>query len=595
MRFRNRIKILTLAILGVLLLPVFLPTSPTVNPHPVMASYNPAPANRFHSPLSSMALIAVTGARPNLQSAASATARSTDPSSLKTIQQNALRFIIDNSYFPQSETTIAVDPANPNHVVGGFNDAKFLTCFVLPADCGTAIPASLSGFTTSTDGGRSVAKSGSIPNLNITGTLLDSWGDPSVAATVDGNFFYASLAINPFSSFDGNGILIAESNPNLFNPNVTCTTPVSNSTSNPCWKSILVYGNVGFPVLNLDDKDRIAVDRNPSSPFYGSVYVGWDHFTEFGESASFLARCDSNLTTCTMLSGAGQPLLSGTDPVIAWTTPITDKNGNVHVAWCNFGTFLTFGPVYCRVNSSPPGGTSFGTPQNILSYMGTGTNLPTDTIVIGWASEQFRVASGLISIAADTSPKSNNLYFTTEVCTSGHYYAISSAILPVPPDNPGDCGQSAVVLSRSTDNGLTWSSPTTLSHPSVNDQPFVTVDSQTGTVYAVYYTTQYDPFNHRIDVVASTSNNAGQTFHQQRVTSVSNEPDSDPNMYNYLVSSGFGGSFTLPQYGDYFEATAMGGTLWVLFTGNYAVEAGTFQADPFLATFNQNGPPPAVP
>jgi hypothetical protein len=594
-RFPNKIKILTLAILGVLLLPAFLPISLVTNRHPVMVSYNPAPANRFHSPLSSMGLIAVTGARPNAQSPISATSRSTDPSSLKTIQQNALRFIIDNSYFPQSETTIAVDPANQNHVLGGFNDGKFLACFVLPADCGSAVPASLSGFTVSTDGGRSVAKSGSIPDLNITGTTLDSWGDPSVAATVEGNFFYASLAIDPFGSFDGNGIMIAESNPNLFNPSVSCTTSVSNSSFNPCWKAVFVYGSVGFPVFSFDDKDRIAVDRNPSSPFFGSVYVGWDHFTEFGESASYLARCDRNLVSCTMLSGAGQPLLSGSDPLVSWTTPLTDNNGNVHVAWCNFGTFLTFGPITCKTNSAPPGGTTFGTPSNILSYMGPGTNLPTDTIILGWATEQFRVASGLFSIAADTSLKSNNLYFTTEVCTSGHFYAFSSAILPVPPDNPGDCGQSAVLLSRSTDNGLTWSSPNTLSRPSVNDQPFVTVDSQTGTVYVVYYTTQYDPFNHRTDVVASTSSNAGQTFHQQRITNVSNEPDSDPNMYNYLISAGFGGSFTLPQYGDYFEATALAGTLWVLFTANYAVEAGTFQTDPFLATLNQNGPPAIVP
>ena len=155
-------------------------------------------------------------------------------------------------------------------------------------------------------------------------------------------------------------------------------------------------------------------------------------------------------------------------------------------------------------------------------------------------------------------------------------------------DNPGDCGQSAVLFTQSTDGGRSWSSPTTLSHPAVNDQSYVTVDSQTGTIYDVYYTTQYDTFNHRIDVVASTSNNLGKTFSQQRVTSVSNEPDSDPNMYDYIVRSGFGGSFTVPQYGDYFEATALGGTLWVLFTGNYAVEAGTFQTDPFLAVSHQS-------
>jgi hypothetical protein len=586
MRILNACKIITLLSLGLLLLPALIPTSPTTHVNPVMASYNPAPANNFHSPLSSAALIAVIGARPNAQSLTSLTtsSQSADPSSLRTIQQNAVRFIIDNSYFPQSETSIAIDPANPSHIVGGYNDAKFFFCPPLPADCGSSIPFSLSGFTTSTDGGKSPAKSGHLPDLNVTGNTLISWGDPSLAATVDGNFFYASIAINPFNSIFGNGIMIAKSNSNLFNPTVPCINTVEIFT-NPCWKTLFIYGKTSFPAFTFEDKDRISVDRNQSSPFYGSVYIGWDHFFESGLSAAYLARCDNNLDSCTMLSGGSQPPLSGSDPFVGWTTPVIDKNGNVYVAWCNFGTFTTFGPVSCRVSSSPPGGTSFSAPHNIFSYMGSGTTLPSDTVVIGWATEQFRTAPGLISMASDLSQKSNNVYFTTTVCTLGHYDRFRPPA-PVAFDNPGNCGQSAVVYSKSTDGGLSWSSPATLSKPAVNDQPFVTVDPETGAAYVVYYTTQYDPFNHRTDVVASTSVNSGFTFHQQRVTSVSNEPDSDPNMNNYLT--GFGGSFTAPQYGDYFEATAIGGTLWVLFTGNYAVEAGSFQTDPFLAV--QNGP-----
>src|SRR2546427_6333205 len=67
MRFPNSVKILTLSILGVLFVSAFLPTTATTNPKPVMASYNPAPANNFHAPLSSMALAALTNATPNIQ------------------------------------------------------------------------------------------------------------------------------------------------------------------------------------------------------------------------------------------------------------------------------------------------------------------------------------------------------------------------------------------------------------------------------------------------------------------------------------------------------------------------------------------------
>lgn len=495
---------------------------------------------------------------------------------------------MDNSALPQSETTIAIGSNNSSRVVGGFNDANFLLCGVIPLECGGSFAASLSGFTTSEDGGITVAKGDHIPDLDVNGTLLVSWGDPSLTASVDGNFFYASLAIDPRNPILGNGIMIAKSNSNLFNRNVSCTTTLFNLASNPCWTAVLVFARIGFPTFTFEDKDRIAVDRDPASPFFGSVYIGWDHFSIDGTSSSYLARCDGNLTSCMMVSGASQPILSGSDLFVAWTTPVVDKNGNVDVAWCNFGTFITFGPVNCKIRSSAPGGTGFGQTQSILSYMGPGTTLPNDTVVIGWATEQFRIASGLISIAVDTSPLSGNLYFSVQVCTSGHYYVIPREFTLGAADNPGNCGRSAVLFTRSIDSGLTWSSPVALSKPAVNDQPFITVDSTTGQLYVLYYTTQFDPFDHRTDVVASISGNGGQNFHQLRITKVSNEPDSDPNMYNYLVPNGLGSSFVVPQYGDYFEATARNGTLMVLFTANYAVEAGAFQTDPFLAVLFQS-------
>ena len=578
MRFPKVFLIVALASLSVLAFPGLMPSTSNNN-QLLKVSYNPIQANNFHSPLSPTGLIGVTKATSNVQNQASSSQTTSSSSGSTTIQQNALRFIIDNSYFPQTETTIAVDPNNPSHVVGGVNDLKFFFCGALPSDC-TVVPASVSGFTTSTDGGNSVAKSSDIPGIAPQGQFLASFGDPSVAASVDGNFFYASLAISP-TNF-ANGVMIAKSSGNLFNSGVSCTTSISHPLQNPCWNAVFIFGNLSSTANTFEDKELIAVDHNPASPFFGSVYISWDHFNADGTSNSYVARCNNSLSSCVMISGGGQPVVSGSDPFAAFATPAVDKNGNVYVTWCNYGTFTTFGPVSCRIRSSPPGGTSFGATTTILSFMGSGTTLPSDTVIIGWATEQFRTFS-IPSLAADLSPSSNNLYFTIQVCSSGHYYAFSPAVAPVAADNPGDCGVGSVLFSRSTNNGSSWSSPVILSQPTVNDQPYVTVDSVTGQVYDVYYTTQFDQFNHRIDVVASKSNNGGNTFSQVRVTSVSDEPNSDPNMYDYTVPSGFGGSMSVPQFGDYFQVTARAGTLWVLFTGNYAVEAGTFQSDPFLA------------
>lgn len=594
MRVIKACLISLIACLSVLIVPFTIDPANTAT---VMASYNPPSAHRFHAPISAMGLVGLANASRGLLNitspsiAGSTPASSPQPASLgpQTIRQNALRFIIDNSILPQSETSIAVDPNNSSRIVGGFNDANFLLCGAIPLECGGTIAASITGFTISDDGGITAAKTGHLPDLDVNGSFLVSWGDPSVAPSVDGNFFISSLAFQPANIVLGNGIMIAKSNSNLFDRNVPCTTTLFDPTTSPCWNARIVFAHLGFPVFTVEDKDRIAVDRDPNSPFFGSVYIAWDHFASDGTSSSYLARCDGSLIQCTMVSGGAQPTISGSDLFTAWTTPAVDKNGNVAVAWCNFGTFITFGPVNCRIRSSAPGGTAFGQTQNILSYMGTGTMLPDDTVIIGWATEQFRTGPGLISLAVDTSPLSGNFYFTTQICVSGHYYVIPREFTLGPADTPGDCGRSEVILARSTDGGATWSNPIAVSKPSVNDQSFASVDPTTGQLYVVYYTAQFDPFDHLIDVVAVISRDGGQTFHQIRVTKVSNEPNSDPNMYNYLIPAGLGSSFIVPQYGDYFEATANAGTLLVLFTANYAVEAGAFQTDPFLVAVRQNG------
>jgi hypothetical protein len=219
--------------------------------------------------------------------------------------------------------------------------------------------------------------------------------------------------------------------------------------------------------------------------------------------------------------------------------------------------------------------------------MGNNTALPDETVVLGYATEQYRVASSP-NMAVDASGKTNNLYFSIETCSSSpHFYVFlpSKLAFPLPTDNPGNCGQSQVLFSSSTNGGVTWSAPVDVSaSASVNSQPYVTVDQSNGDVYVLFYTTQFDAFNHRLDVVAQRSTDGGSSFNEIRVTSVSNEPDSDPAMYDYVTPAGFGGSFIVPQFGDYFQAIALGGKLWVLFTADYAAMRGTFQSDPFLVS-----------
>ena len=551
-------------------------------------SFNPGPSHRFHAPVSAMGIGAINrsvnphgGDAPHAASGAPAGNNGGSGSgglSSIPLPRNIIRFNTDQSYISQSETTVSVDPGNTRHVVGGVNDGRMFFCPVLPAsDCPSGFTQSLSGFTTSANGGRSVTFSDDIPGLTVNGDFLASWGDPMVAAAPGGNFYYSSLAISPTDT--SNGIQLSISNQKLWRNPASCTTPLVTPTVNPCWSTTFVFGFTGTSVATFEDKPMMAVDRDKNSPFYGDAYVGWDHFAADGTSSSYLARCNQRLR-CTMLSGGTQPVLSGSDPFVGFTTPVVGPTGNVYVTWCNFGTATTLTPIACRAASSGPGGTSFGAPSNILSTNGG---------LVGYATEQFRTTNVPV-LAVDTSRRttSGNLYFTIDVCTAGNYIDVTAS-------EPGNCGSSAVLFSRSTNGGKTWSAPASVSamaprrgsaiNPAdaVTAQPWVTVDPRTGEVDLLYYSSQFDRFDHRLDVVAAGSRNAGRSWNFGRITRTSIEPNSDPTYYDYTIANGFGGSFVVPQFGDYFQAVALNGRLWTSFNATYVVKLGTFQTDPFLA------------
>ena len=209
------------------------------------------------------------GAAVALTACAEPPAPSAPPPSFAAVRPPAV-FVVDASNgggdtAAQDETPIAVNPANPDNILTGNND------FNLNDGC---------GYNVSFNGGKTwspTLPNGFIPGLTkftndpaVPGTgSFDVAGDPAVAFSPDGRTAYfvcQAFNVTPpfqialFASRSSDGGLTWSSSP----------AQVSTWNGNGRGKG----SNGQFP-----DHESIAVDGNPASPFYGSLYVTWVQFS----------------------------------------------------------------------------------------------------------------------------------------------------------------------------------------------------------------------------------------------------------------------------------------------------------------------------
>ncbi|HET8632381.1 MAG TPA: hypothetical protein VFL91_33565 [Thermomicrobiales bacterium] len=112
----------------------------------------------------------------------------------------------DTAGAPQNETAIAVDPHNPNRVVGAANDyvTRTWSCTVGGKPC-SALGDGYSGTYYSNDGGATWCCTSSdpqhlgtlIPGVDrLAGGIYDAGGDPALAFDSRGNVYYAGLGFD---------------------------------------------------------------------------------------------------------------------------------------------------------------------------------------------------------------------------------------------------------------------------------------------------------------------------------------------------------------------------------------------------------------
>jgi hypothetical protein len=345
----------------------------------------------------------------------------------------------DTAAAPQNETSIAVDPNNPNRIVGGANDYVTRTwgCMVGTTPC-SALGDGYSGTYYSNDGG-STWCCNSNPNASYTpttdpaqiGTLIpgverlvggiyDAGGDPSVAFDSQGNVYYAGLGFNRTSppntvavnkgTFDGSGNL-TWGPPTFINPTTSPST--------------------------LNDKEWIAVDSHVGSPFEDRIYVSWTRFLfsagtgAYVQSPIFFAySTDGGATFSTPTNISGNVLYDqGSRPIVGY-------DGNVYVIFEGSTRLATLNSQW--IVKSADGGLTWSKPTKIAGVQD----------VIPPANTAYRDDS----FPAGAAAPNGDLYvaWSTQVKDS-------DGTLCATRTNSG-C-HVAAVYSKSTDGAATWSAP----------------------------------------------------------------------------------------------------------------------------------------
>ena len=235
-------------------------------------------------------------------------------------------------------------------------------------------------------------------------------------------------------------------------------------------------GGVTFPQAFIcsqtgtEDKEWLITDLSSASPFYNNLYISWTSFSLGGIKLTKSSNAGVNWSTPSSISDATGGV-QGSDICIS-------KNGQVNVVWLGFSSNadVTF-------DRSTNGGATFGT-DLVVSTGEFPTGLPNDV-------------NTFPTIATDnsTGPRSGWIYIA---------YA----------DNRnGDCD---VFMIKSTDNGVTWSTPLRINNDPIGNGkiqywPTIAVN-ETGNIAIMFMDSRNTADNTIVEAYIARSYDGGINF-----------------------------------------------------------------------------------
>ena len=342
-----------------------------------------------------------------------------------------------------SEPSVAVNPQNPKQILAAFQ-----------------VPASISY---SEDSGETWQ--------TMTGTAPANYkvsGDVSVTYDILGHAFLCYIAFDKLGTAQywahnatRNGVFVRRSldGGKTWEANAV---PVDEQPT-----------RAGMP---FEDKPYIVADNNPSSPYAGSLYVGWTEFSLTKSIILFSRSKDGGITWSAPYEISTQEGLPRDDNgAVEGFAAVAGPNGVLYTVWPHNNSIV--------MATSSDGGITFTPAREILSIA------PSYFTVEG-----VERSNGFPQIASD--PRTGRLFLTWSDYRNGDV---------------------DVFCSVSMDRGATWSPAVRVNSDPLHDGAdqffqWLAVDPEDGSANVVFYDRRNDPDNRRAIMVLARSTDGGQRF-----------------------------------------------------------------------------------
>ena len=460
----------------------------------------------------------------------------------------------DSPKRPQPEPTIAISPINGQIIAAGAQDFRRTT--ELATECGGN---RWNGFYRSTDGGSTWS------NMLIPGFCTDpseGFGseqdqsemfnlstntDPVLVFDPFGNLYYSHIAFNdnPFRTTppSGSGVLYVS----VFRDNGATYAKTVKVPSGSGLRQAPFEVGPGL-TSNFDDKQWMAVDMSPDSPFYGRVYITWTKFgAQGGQSSVWISHCGGNgpdLKECDDAFSDGKvinhPVAGG---LVQESFPAVGADGTLYVVFLQFqGGFGSTRPHSgIWLLKSTDGGVTFSQQR---------------------VAEIRQIPSPIPPTNPAAPPAANDTFNSFRTGTAPGVAVTDDGVVHLVWGEWMNNSNAEVRYTRSTDGGATWSTPASLNTVSTGHQFFPAIDADGHSVHVAWYDGRLNSPGQTISqlqVFYRKSTDSGLNFGSEVV--VTGAPF-DPNQVSRFPV------FCAAFIGDYIDIDAVGGKVAIIWTDN---------------------------